>query len=73
MAGKKGRSKKSFDRFLKLYKYKDAVFKLSNYPILKQLGHKALDVDNLTLTYIPIYENMVLPEGTAAPMSIIEH
>ncbi|MBN2026921.1 MAG: 4Fe-4S binding protein [Actinobacteria bacterium] len=73
MAGGKGRSKKSFDRVLSQYKHKDLVFKLSNYPILKQLGRKALDVDNMTLTYMPVYENIELPVGTAAPTSIIEH
>jgi ferredoxin len=73
MARGKGRSKKSFDRVLRQYKHKDFVFKLSNYPILKQLGRKALDVDNMTLTYIPVYENLELPVGTAAPTSIIEH
>jgi Fe-S-cluster-containing hydrogenase component 2 len=73
MARSKGRSKKSFDRILSQYKHKDLVFKLSNYPILKQMGRRALDVDNMTLTYIPVYENLELPAGTAAPTSIIEH
>lgn len=73
MARKKGRSKRSFDRVLSMYKYKDAVFRMSNYPVLKQMGRRALDVDNMTLTYIPVYENMEIPGGTAAPVSIIEH
>ncbi len=73
MARTKGRSKKSFDRILSGYKYKDFIFKLSNYPILKQLGRRALDVDNLTLTFIPVYENLELPAGAAAPTSVIEH
>ena len=73
MARGKGRSKKSFDRILSGYKYKDTVFKLTNYPILKQLGRRAMDSDNLTLTYMPVYEDIELPAGAAAPTSIIEH
>ena len=73
MAKTKGRSKRSFDFILSQYKHKDLVFKLSNYPVFKQLGRRALDVDNMTLTYIPVYENLELPAGTAAPVSIIEH
>lgn len=73
MAGKKGRSKKSFDRVLSMYKYKNFVAKLSNYPILKQIGWRHMDMDNTILTYVPIYEDMEVPTGTAAPTSIIEH
>ncbi|MEW6555018.1 MAG: 4Fe-4S binding protein [Actinomycetota bacterium] len=69
----KGRGKRSFDFILSQYKHKDFVFKLTNYPILKQLGHRAMNSDNTTLTYIPVYENMELPTGAAAPTSIIEH
>ena len=73
MLGSKGRSKRSFDRILSGYKYKDFVAKLSNYPILKQIGWWHMDMDNTILTYVPIYEDMELPAGTAAPVSIIEH
>lgn len=73
MAKAKGRSKRSFDRVLSMYKYKDTFFKLSNYPVLKQMGRRTLDVDNMTLTYIPVYENLELPAGAAAPTSVIEH
>jgi Pyruvate/2-oxoacid:ferredoxin oxidoreductase delta subunit len=73
MAGSKGRSKKSFDRFLSMYKYKDLVAKLSNYPVLKQIGWRHMDMDNTILTYVPIYEDMEIPAGTAAPVSVIEH
>ncbi|RJP30657.1 MAG: 4Fe-4S ferredoxin [Actinobacteria bacterium] len=72
MAKKKGRNRKSFERILSMYKYKNTVARLSNYPVLKQLGWRHLDMDNTTLTYIPVYENLELPAGTAAPISIIE-
>ena len=68
----RGRSKKSFDRFLRLYRFKDTIARLSNYPLLKQLGWRGLDMANTTLTYIPVYEGLGLPAGTAAPTSIIE-
>ena len=73
MIRKKGRNKRSFDRVLSMYKYKDIVAKLSNYPVLKQLGWRHLDMKNTTLTYVPICENLELPGGTSAPESIIEH
>ncbi len=69
----KGRGKRSFDFILSLYKYKDLVAKLSNVPVLKKLGWWHLDMDNTVLTYVPIYEKLELPEGTAAPVSVIEH
>ncbi|NPV60672.1 MAG: 4Fe-4S binding protein [Actinobacteria bacterium] len=73
MAARRGRSKKSFDRFLRLYKYKDTAFKMTNWPLFKQAGRRVLDAENTCLTYVPIYEDMELPPGVAAPVSVIEH
>lgn len=73
MAARRGRSKKSFDRFLKLYKYKDTAFRMTNWPVFKQAGRRVLDAGNTCLTYVPIYEEMELPAGVAAPVSVIEH
>jgi len=67
------RSKKSFDRLLKLYKYKDLAFMLTRVPGLKQLGRLIMPPDSMSLTYVPIYENLELPPGTVAPTSVIEH
>ncbi len=73
MASRRGRSKKSFDRFLRLYKYKDTAFRMTNWPLFKQAGRRVLDADNTCLTYVPIYEDLELPAGVAAPVSVIEH
>ncbi len=73
MASRRGRSKKSFDRFLKLYKYKDTAFRMTNWPVFKQAGRRVLDAENTCLTYVPIYEDMEIPAGVAAPVSVIEH
>lgn len=73
MGKRRGRSKKSFDRFLRLYKYKDTAFRMTNWPLFKQAGRRVLDAENTCLTYVPIYENMELPAGVAAPVSVIEH
>jgi len=67
------RGKKSFDLFTKQVKYIGAAFKLTNVPVFKQLGERVLDSENTNLTYLPIYENIELPAGAAAPYSIIEH
>jgi ferredoxin len=68
-----GRSRKSFDRFLKLYRFKDAAFRLTRVPVLGWLGSRMLDSDNLSLTYVPVNADVELPEGTVAPVSVIEH
>jgi UDP-glucose 4-epimerase len=68
-----GRSKKSFDRVLSLYKHKDLAFKMTNWPIIGPIGMKALDNENIHLTYIPISEKVELPGSSALPTSIVEH
>ncbi len=68
-----GRSKKSFDRVLSQYKHKDMAFKMTNWPVIGRIGAKLIDSENMTLTYIPVNQNLDQPESTAAPVSIIEH
>jgi hypothetical protein len=68
-----GRSKKSFDRVLSMYKHKDIAFKSTRVPGLKHLGKLVMPPSDMTLTYIPVYEDLELPEGTVAPLSVIEH
>lgn len=68
-----GRSKRSFDRIVSLYKYKDLFFQTTKVPILKDIGKLIMPPESMTLTYIPVYENLELPEGTVAPLSVIEH
>lgn len=67
------RSKKSFDRLLSMYKYKDLAFRSTRVPGLKQLGRMVMPPETMTLTYVPVCEDLELPEGTVAPLSIIEH
>lgn len=73
MAASRGRSRKSFDRFLKLYRYKDLAFRMTNWPLIRELGRPVIDYRNTNLTYVPIHQEMELPAGTAAPLSVIEH
>ncbi len=68
-----GRSKRSFDRVLRQYKHKDFVFKLTRVPVLNTLGRLVIKPSETTLSYVPVYENVELPEGTVAPISVIEH
>ncbi len=68
-----GRSKKSFDRVLSMYKHRRLAFKSTNIPILKTLGKRVLPPDSITLSYIPVNENLELPPGTVAPATIIEN
>lgn len=68
-----GRSKKSFDRILSQYKHKDFVFRSTRIPVLNRLGELVIPLKDVTLTYVPVYENIDLPEGTVTPISIIEY
>ena len=68
-----GRSKRSFDRLLKQYKYKDLAFRLTNVPVLSWIGRRIIDADSITLTYVPVNEDLELAPGTVAPISVIEH
>ncbi len=67
-----GRGKKSFDLFTKLYRLRNTVFKMTRFPILSRIGKKIIEPESITLTYIPINENIILPESSVAPISIIE-
>jgi UDP-glucose 4-epimerase len=67
------RSKKSFDRLLSLYRYRDIAFKSTRVPVLKTIGKWIMPPEGVTLTYIPVYEDLERPEGTVAPLSVIEH
>lgn len=73
MARGKGRNKRSFDLFTKQVKYIGTGLKLTNIPVFKQLVKWRLGADDPNLTYMPIYENIELPAGVAAPNSVIEH
>lgn len=73
MAIPRGRDKKSFDRFLKLYRHKDLAFRMTNWPLVRQLGGVIIDYRNTNLTYVPIYQDLELPAGAAAPLAVIEH
>lgn len=66
-----GRSKRSFDWLVKLYRFRYAAFRLTRLPVIKSIAMKVLDVDSMNLSYIPVYEYIELPSGTAAPISVI--
>ena len=68
-----GRSKRGYDLILSQLKHKDRAMKMTNWPILGPLGAKLIDEKHMTLTYIPINQDLEQPENTAAPVSIIEH
>jgi ferredoxin len=67
------RSKRSFDRVLSMYKHRELAFKLTRVPVLNTFGKLVMPPGDMTLTYIPVYEEIERPEGTVAPLSIIEH
>lgn len=68
-----GRGKRSFNIMIKALKYKDASAKITKLPLMMKLIGRRLNSDTMELSYIPIYENIELPSGITAPISIIEH
>jgi len=56
-----------------LYRMGKTAFKLTRFPIMGKVGHLALDTESSNISYIPINEELELPEGIAAPESIAEH
>jgi Fe-S-cluster-containing hydrogenase component 2 len=68
-----GRSKRSFDRLLSLLKYKDLAARSTNWPVVRTIGRVVMPPESMSLTYIPVYESLELPEGTVAPLTVIEH
>ncbi|WP_287153622.1 hypothetical protein [Candidatus Solincola tengchongensis] len=46
---------------------------MTNWPLIRQLGRPVIDYRNTNLTYVPIHQELELPAGTAAPLSVIEH
>ena len=66
-------SRTAFNRLTWVLRYKDAMARTSNLPVLRRLGGRILDFSTTNLSYIPIYEDIELPPGTVAPAGIIEH
>lgn len=67
-----GRSKKSFERLIPLLKYRRVAMRATRVPGLKQLGRRLVKPSETTLTFVPICEELEIPPGSAAPVSIIE-
>jgi len=56
-----------------LYRIGDAALGLTKLPMMGKIGHKLLDTENSNMTYIPIDQNLEIPETTVAPITIVEH
>ena len=68
-----GRGKRSVELFAKTSKYKQALFKTLNVPVLGPLLKRVMDAKGTNFTYLPVYEGVELSAGTALPTSIVEH
>ncbi len=67
-----GRSRKSFERFIGLLRFRDLAMRLTYIPGLKHAGRLVIKPSETTLTYIPVCEELELPPGAVAPTSVIE-
>ena len=68
-----GRSKRSFDRLLSMYRHRNLAFRSTRVPVLRSIGKLIMPPSGVTLTYLPVNEDLELPEGTVAPLAVIEH
>ncbi|MBN2026668.1 MAG: 4Fe-4S binding protein [Actinobacteria bacterium] len=68
-----GRGRKSVAFFAKTSRFKNAMFKTLNVPVLGRLMKLSMDAKGTNFTYIPVYEGVETSEGTALPVSIVEH
>jgi NAD-dependent dihydropyrimidine dehydrogenase PreA subunit len=68
-----GSSKRVFNAITASIKYRKAVGKLSGLPVSKSITRWVLSPKNANFSYVPIYEDIGMPEGTVVPLSIIEH
>jgi ferredoxin len=68
-----GRSRKGVELFASTSKYKDAMFKLANLPVLRSLLKHILVARGAGFTFIPVHEGVELYGGTAMPFSVVEH
>lgn len=65
--------REAFERLMFFLRFKDHLARQSNNRILAAIGRRVIDPSAVTLTYIPVNENIELPPGTVAPVSILEH
>jgi Pyruvate/2-oxoacid:ferredoxin oxidoreductase delta subunit len=56
-----------------IYRLGKVAMESTRLPIVAKAGHAVLDTKNSTLSFVPIYENLELPESTVAPFNIAEH
>ncbi len=56
-----------------IYRLGKPGLRLTRFPVIGKAGHVALDTENSNVSYIPVYEDLELPEGIVAPVSIAEH
>ncbi len=56
-----------------VYRIGNAALGLTKLPMMGKIGHKLLDTENSNVTYIPIDQNLEIPETTVAPITIVEH
>jgi ferredoxin len=68
-----GKGKRSVEIFAKTSRYKNAMFKVLNVPLVGRLMKLTMDAKGTNFTYIPIYEGIEAGGGTALPVSVVEH
>jgi len=68
-----GRGRKSVEFFARTSRYKNAMFKMLDVPVLGPILKRVMDAEGTSFTYIPVYEGVEVSGGTALPASIVEH
>lgn len=68
-----GSSKKVFNAVTASIRFRKAVGTLAGLPGARIVTGWVLSPKNANFGYVPVYENVEMPGGTVAPLSIIEH
>ena len=68
-----GRGSKSVELFARTSKFKNALFKMLDVPLLGPFLKRVMDAEGTNFTYIPVYEGVETGGGTALHTSIVEH
>jgi ferredoxin len=67
------KSSRTFYALMQALKFKKPLARLSRVPGIKAISRRYLGPDNASITYIPVNEQLEIPPGTVAPVSIVEH
>jgi len=68
-----GIDKKRFDFLINVFKIQEPLAKSTRLPLIGKLANTGVNRKTMQLTYVPINQDIEVPPGISAPLSLIEH